>query len=222
MLEQIFHQKLKYGQKISEEEISEHLNVSRTPIREALRRLESQGLVEIVPKRFVQVITLNDKDIADLAIVRLNQSVLAAQLAVFHGSNSDFKKLSEIDFECDKAIENHDIYTKLKMDAEFHRAFTAIGKNPILSKIQNEIFLKVCLFQSIKYMDETKIDFSKIQNHKIIIDALYTRDLNNVITTVVQHLSKFYNLSYDNYLIPVSIFDSHASKLPNQYKKITI
>ena len=216
ILEQIFHQKLSYGQKVLEEEISKDLEISRTPIREALRKLESDGLVEILPKRCAQIVTLTEKDIRDLGIVKLQLDFLTAQLAIFHGSNADFKRLEQINDEMHRAVEDKDIYTALKKDMEFHKTYMSISGNPQLMQFQSQIQLKILLYQSIRMRDTEHTMDASVYDHQSIIEALYSREPEQVLSHIIPHLAAFYGLDIDVYSVMVADFMRGRAKVPEE------
>ena len=219
ILEQIFHQKLSYGQRVPEEEISKDLGISRTPIREALRKLESDGLVEILPKRYAQIVTLTDEDIKNLGIVKLQLDFLTAQMAIFHGSNADFKKLEVINQEMHKAVEAHDIYNALKMDMEFHKTYISISGNPQLMQFQSQIQLQILLYQSIRMKDARHTMDVSVYDHQSIIEALYSRDTEQVLSHIIPHLASVYGLDIDIYSVMVADFMHGRTKVPEEAHK---
>lgn len=219
ILNQIFQRKLSYGQKIPEEEISQYLGVSRTPIREALRKLESDGLVEILPKRFAQVVTLGEDDVKKLGTVKLQLDFLTAQLAVFNGSNADFKRLEEINEEFGRALRENDIYNVLKKDMEFHRTYTAISGNSLLMNFQSQIQLKISLYQSIRMKDSSYFMNNSIHDHQAIIDSLYSRDTEQVLSHIIPHISAFYGLDTDVYSMMLLDFRPGKDKVPREARR---
>ena len=130
IMKMLLKQEIKCGEKISEENISERLNISRTPIREALRLLASQGLLVIYPKRFAEVVTFSENDKQQIGIVRLNQDIFSAKLAIQNGSNADFLNLSRIADECEQYAKEDDMYMRITTDCRFHLMLAEIGKKP--------------------------------------------------------------------------------------------
>ncbi|MBP2025917.1 GntR family transcriptional regulator [Peptoniphilus stercorisuis] len=220
ILEQIFHGKFVYGQKIPEEEISEYLGISRTPIREALRKLESDGLVEILPKRFAQIVTLEDETIKELGIVKLQLDSLTAQLAVFNGSNADFQKLEDINRSLSHAIEKKDLYNVLKKDMEFHKTYTEIGGNNLLTNFQSQIQLKIALLQSVKLKENPELMNHSAYDHKDIIESLYLRDTEKVLQYIIPHISEFYGINADVYSMMIADFSNGRNAIPKGITKI--
>ena len=200
----ILGKQVQCGERIPEEKIAKQLGVSRTPIREALRRLSNEGLINIYPNRFAEVITFDEESIKELGVIRINLDTLAVQLAIHNGSNADFLKLKEIADECYEAAKKGDIPNRIKKDSEFHLMLAQIAGNSILVKLLKELYLKIQLLQASKYRD---IDDSlkKIEHHHIIVDKLMERNVDEVVKLIQRHLVEFYNLNPDS--IWTTVFD---------------
>lgn len=221
VLDQIFQQKLSYGQKISEEEIAQNLNVSRTPIREALRKLESDGLVEILPKRFAQIVTLTEDDMRQLGTVKLQLDFLAAQLAVHHGSNSDFAALERTNESMADALARDDHYQLLRQDAEFHQAYIRISGNALLVRFHHQLQTRISLFQSISLREKPDMMSHSLEDHQAIIDALYSRDVNNLLHVIVPHIVRFYNIDASVYSLMLADFSNGRNPIPPSTTQLT-
>lgn len=214
VLDQIFHQKFSYGQKISEEEIAQSLNVSRTPIREALRKLESDGLVEILPKRFAQIVTLTADDMRQMGTVKLQLDFLAAQLAVHHGSNSDFTSLERTNEALGKALADHDPYNTLRLDAQFHQEYMAISGNDPLVRFQHQLQTRISLYQSISLREKPDMMSHSLEEHQAIIDALYSRDISRLLHVIVPHIVRFYDIDASVYSLMLADFGGGRTPIP--------
>lgn len=220
VLDLIFRQELSYDQKIPEELISQNLKISRTPIREALRKLESDGIVTILPKRFAKVVTITEEDMRQIGIVKLQLDFLTAQLAVLSGSNLDFQRLETINADMAEALRANDMYNALKKDLEFHTAYIAISGNALLSQVQSQIRLKIALYQSIKLKESPDMMHGSIQSHHDIIEALYSRDAENVLSVIVPHISSFYNIDANIYSFMLADFTPGRSHIPKKAKEV--
>ena len=108
------------GSKISEEMISSQTNTSRTPIREALRRLDAEGLVVLHPNRCAQVVEFTKKDIHDMGLMRICLDIIACRLAILNGSNADYYRLQMLAEKCSEAAERLDMREQIRLDSEFH------------------------------------------------------------------------------------------------------
>ena len=147
----ILHLEFHPKERISEESIAQQTGISRTPIREALRQLSNDGLITIYPKRYAEVAYYDNEMIRQIGTLRLSQDILAAQLAMYYGSDSDFDALDSIAKKCEEAGRQDDVYGRFQLDSEFHLKITEIGQNDLLLKYQKELYLKVHLIQIIKY-----------------------------------------------------------------------
>jgi Transcriptional regulators len=208
IMKALIMQEIKCGERISEENIAERLNISRTPIREALRLLASQGLVTIYPKRFAEVVSFSEKDRNEIGIVRLNQDVFSAKLAIQNGSNADFLSLSNIADECEKYAKEGDRYMRVTTDCRFHLMLAKIGKNQVHASFQQILYQKICLLQAANYVD-VEDSLIKISHHKQIIEGLMKRDSGITIRAIVEHMKKFYNLEESEYAFMLSYFETN-------------
>lgn len=200
IMEMLIRREILPGEKIPEEKIASKLDVSRTPIREAIRLLAAEGLVNLYPNRFAEVIVLSKEDIHDLGIIRLDHDMLAGRFAIYNGSNADFTELAEIAEQCSEYAEQGDVYNRIIYDAHFHNKLTDIGGNPILSRFQKELYQKICLFQAMEYSD-VQDSLHKISHHSKIIQALINRDEEEYAEAVREHLIKFYELENSKYKV---------------------
>jgi len=211
IMQMLIKQEIKCGERISEENISERLNISRTPIREALRLLASQGLVIIYPKRFAEVVTFTETDRHQIGIVRLNQDVFSAKLAIQNGSNADFLNMSRVADECEKYAKLDDMYLRITTDCRFHLMLAEIGKNQVHTAFQQILYQKICLMQAANYVG-AEDSLQKISHHRQIIDGLVQRDAGKTIHAIVEHLKKFYRLEESEYAFMLSYFENEAKR----------
>ncbi len=198
IMQMLLRQELKCGEKVPEEKIASLLNVSRTPIREALRILAAQGLVNIYPKRFAEVVTFSREDIHEMGVIRLNHDILAAKLAIYNGSNADFMELEAISKKCVAYSAEGDIYNRIISDAEFHTKLSQIAGNALLTKFQIELYQRICLLQATEYRNIPD-SIQKIAHHEQIIEGLVKRDETLVIAATTEHLIQFYDLRNSKY-----------------------
>lgn len=204
--ELIANNKLKCGDKISEQRIIKDLNVSRTPIREAIQRLSSEGVVENLLNHSSTIITIDRQFLIDLAVMRLEIDTLAVRLAVYNGSNRDFNRLQKIADECIQAAKDGDKLARISLDMDFHRALAEIGNNRFLLDIQYGLQKKTQLWL-IQYT-KTSLDlFDTIEDgHYAIINALRNRDMDAALNAVKEHLIDFYNVQ--EYLEETGLFNN--------------
>jgi len=190
--ELLLTKKLKCGDRINEQSLEEELGVSRTPVREAVRRLSNEGIVTLYPNRFAEVITFDENSIKELGMVRITMDCLSAQLAIQNGSNRDFDILKDLAEKCDAAHLENNWYDQFKFDSQFHMKLIEISKNDLLINLQKSMVLKTRLLQT-EQLDEDST-YCDVAQHGAILNALYNRDLDDVLENTTRHLATFYHL----------------------------
>lgn len=121
--EQIVAGDLKLGSAISERAIAESLDVSKTPVREALVQLKSEGLVSVIPQRGAFVFTLGARDVIEICEFRLAIESAALGLSIARNRESLVSDIAQIVARMEKAQTENDIRHYLRLDTEFHAAF---------------------------------------------------------------------------------------------------
>ena len=190
---QILSLELKPGQRVNEESISSSLQISRTPVREALRRLENDGLVTIYPKRYAEVTAYSPEAIQTIGIVRLSQDILAGRLAIYYGSDAEFSQLQTLADKCEERSMAHDLPGRIAADLAFHLKITEIGKNTLLMKSQQELYLRIHLIQ-IQYAASWDDTTERMEHHAGLIKALTARDEKAFVNTLCSRFLELYDL----------------------------
>ncbi|MBX8935479.1 GntR family transcriptional regulator [Enterococcus gilvus] len=193
LLEMILTKKIMPGEKIPEIGISEKLKVSRTPVRDAMKRLENEGLIEIFPNRFAQVKDYSLQEIQDIGAVRLALDTLAVRLAALHGSQLDYMKLIELAKECEKASKEGDLILRSKADCDFHMALSNISKNSSLIKMQKSLYLSI-QFIMIHHPNPSNDEARHLHQHFELVQALSENKEKEAVEIITDHLSSFYSL----------------------------
>lgn len=191
--EMILHLDVKPGEKIPEEKIAKFVGGSRTPVREALRRLSAEGLVRIYPRRFAEVAYYDEKAVQELGTVRLAQDILACKLAIRYGSPEQFKHLAMLAERCQHGAELGNIYDRIVFDSAFHLYIAEIGGNQLLLENQRKVYLMVHLVQISKYTG-VEDSLRQISLHQEILTALQKRDIHLVQQACCEHLQDFFAL----------------------------
>ena len=196
--EQIFHMDLLPGEKISELQISSQLNISRTPVHDAVRRLAAEGLVTIQSKRSAVVAKFTDKEIKDIGSIRLVQDILSAELASYYGSAADFEQLEHLATVCEEAAEQGNFYKRIHADGDFHLKIAEISGNTNLYQHQYSVYQQIHLIQISKY---TSIEDSLLQihHHLPIIEALRNGEIAKLRKLICMHIQDFFQI--DPYLL---------------------
>ena len=190
ILNLILNMELKPGDRIPEVTIAQELGVSRTPVRNALKQLENEGLVVIYPNRFVQVATYDEEMIQNLGIMRIAVDSMAVRLAIFRGSNEDFHRLRTLAEKCCIIDENAGRLERIRNDYLFHLQLSIIARNPVLEKYQSQFLRQMEVMLSYRFVEAMTASVT----HLMIADAIEARDEELAVKLTTTHLAEFYHL----------------------------
>ena len=195
ILHQIMTKQLMPGEKIPETKIAQEFHISRTPVRDAIRQLSNDGLVEIFPNRFAQVKEFSKDEITEIGTLRVSLDVMAVKLAGLFGSRADFLQLNELAEACSAAYEAGDGESRRKLDCDFHVKLAEIAGNALLLKFQRELCMKV-EFIMLHYPITVEDECSHLRQHHELAEALMEHDETRAVELIISHLSSFYVLKY--------------------------
>lgn len=193
ILNLIMSKKLMPGDKIPETKIAQEFNISRTPVRDAMRLLSNDGLIDIFPNRFAQVKTYSNEDIAEIGTLRIALDTMAIKLAALYGSRADFLRLEELAQACTDAFEKGESDQRRAFDSQFHLELANIAGNELLIKYQKELYLRV-QFILLHHPNIIEDEIYHIKQHHEIAQALLNGKEQTALAVVVEHLTSFYNL----------------------------
>lgn len=163
------------GTRMMEVELAEDMGVSRTPIREAIRKLEKEGLVSIEPRRGAYASDISIKDMVDVLEVREFLEGMAAGLAAKKINDEEIETLKKATATYKKAVENGNTEEIIKEDELFHKLIVDCSGNKTLIQMINQVQELALRFRYIYYED-----FSRYRNmpyeHQEILDAILSGD----------------------------------------------
>jgi DNA-binding GntR family transcriptional regulator len=162
------------GTRIAEPELAEKFGISRTPIREAFRQLESEGFITVVPRKGAIVASLSQHDIADFYDLKMVLEGYAARCAVKTLKESDLVKMETVNRQIEAASQKNDLRRLLDLHNEFHDIFLRSCGNEKLHAIVQNLVMQFRRFRLILAMPG-RIEGS-IRQHWEIIDAFRKRD----------------------------------------------
>ncbi len=172
----ILERELKPGKRLTEMEISNKYGISRTPIREAFRKLESEGFLTIVPRKGAIVTDLNEQTVLEFYQIKGALEALAGRLALKNFTEEDIKELEELNNKL-KSFEKED-NTSLedfnKIHNQFHRKFIVLSKNKLLIEILDNLTKRYLRFRLM--VEHTDFIDEVIAQHEEIIDAFKKND----------------------------------------------
>lgn len=184
--------KLEPGKRLMEIQMAEQLGVSRTPIREAIRKLELEGLVVMVPRKGAYVADVSIKDVLEVLEVRMVLEGLAASLAAERMSDSEIDELATICNEFENCYKNDDIEGMIEKDVEFHDCiFNATG-NHKLNQISQGLREQVYRFR-VRYISRYNKAKELVDEHQAIFNAIKNRDSESAYKYGTEHIENLTN-----------------------------
>jgi DNA-binding GntR family transcriptional regulator len=167
--------KLKPGQKIIMSEIAKKYGLSEIPVREAVRRLESDGFVNFTPHVGAVVTEIDEKEFIEIYLIRIELEALATRLAVPYVSDKDVEYLTRINQEMETAIEKKS-YEKLgNLNRKFHLRIYQSAPYPYLNNMLRDLWEKAERTQSVFAYVPERAEAS-VKEHINIINALKKKD----------------------------------------------
>jgi DNA-binding GntR family transcriptional regulator len=166
---------LKAGSRVSEPELAERYGISRTPIREAFRQLESEGYLTVIPRRGAVVSEFSQKDVEDFYAIKSILEGYAARQACIKLTDRELDKLQANNNKLSELADHSDIKTFFKIHNDFHDMFIKAADN---EKLRELITSVVTRFQRLRFMSLSLPGRMQIvvQEHGKIIEAFRRRD----------------------------------------------
>lgn len=179
----------KENQELRESTIGKELGVSRTPVREALRQLELEGLVHIIPNKGAYVRGISSQDVKDIYMIRSHLEGLCARWATEHITEAQIEEMEEIlllsEFHLHKNKEQIDQVSKL--DESFHKILYRASNSRILEHVLSDFHKYVKLARTTSVSKENRAEES-ITEHKEILDAIKNNDADRAEYLANQHV----------------------------------
>jgi len=180
---------LKPGERLMEVQLAEKMGVSRTPVREAIRKLELEGLVCMTPRKGVHVAELSVKDIIDVLEVRATLDGLATALSASRITDDEIKELNRINTQLITNMEKENLPGIVKKDVEFHEVIYRSSRNEKLLQIINNLREQVQRFRII-YLKDISSPKEIIKEHQSIIEAITSRNPEAAQSLAEKHIQK--------------------------------
>lgn len=182
----IITERIANGRALSEQEYADAFGMSRTPIREAFRRLHHEGLIEIIPHKGTYVRTLSSTEVIHNYEIAEALEGMIVFLATANITDEDRRELQVCIDEMTRAQEQHDVEHWVEMDEAFHRLIFARCENTILVKqrlnLQGQIF-RSRLLKTMPWLDKKTSN----EEHKRILAALRDNDPELARTQIHRH-----------------------------------
>ena len=175
--------------RLDERRLSEQLNISRTPVREALARLEQEGLIEIVPRRGIYIVRKSKAEVIEMITVWAALEGMAARLITEVATDKEIASLSELfaTLDGDAVRANIDEYSDRNI--KFHQALLDLSRCSLLRETADNLFIHMRSIR-VRTIGETDRADKSIIDHMHIIDALDARD-----TELAERLAREHTLN---------------------------
>ncbi len=178
---------LKPGERLMEVHLANKLGVSRTPIREAIRKLELEGLVTMIPRRGAEVAQITEKSMSDVLEVRRAMDALCAELACDRITEEELEKLKEACEGFEQAVKTKNVKKIAQADVALHDIIVDATGNKRLIQLVNNLSE-----QMYRYRFEYIKDFSQherlVEEHRIIYESIVKKDKETASEAAKVHI----------------------------------
>lgn len=177
------------GAKLNERELTEVLQVSRTPLREAIKMLAAEGLVELLPNRGAIAVALSETDVRNTFEVMAGLEALSGELAAQRITAQELAEIKAMQFEMMAAYTRRDLSNYYRLNALIHSAINAAAKNPVLAVTYNQVNARLQALRFRSNQDDEKWERAA-KDHEKMIQALTARDAPAMRDILLTHLFK--------------------------------
>ena len=178
---------LKPGERLMEIQLAQRLGVSRTPIREAIRKLELEGLVIMIPRKGAEVAHITEKDMRDVLEVRCTLEELAVELACKHVTPEYIAELRAANKIFESAIVSRDLMSIVDADVQFHDVVYSMTGNARLIQIINKLREQMYRYR-LEYIKDARSHSILISEHEDIIDKIEKNEVDAAKSVIRQHI----------------------------------
>ncbi|MCR5023671.1 MAG: GntR family transcriptional regulator [Lachnospiraceae bacterium] len=201
---QILHGELKPGERLMEVALAEKLGVSRTPVREAIRMLEQEGLAVILPRRGAHVASIDNKQLEDMLEARRTLEAFTVNAACGRISKDQIAELRECNERFREAIKSDDTVAMADADYIFHEAIARAAGNTRIMEILQHLREQLFRYQ-YEYLKDTKDHKHLVDEHEVMCRAFEEGDNNKAVEVIKLHIDDqelgiYYHLENENKL----------------------
>lgn len=180
------------GERLVEISLSQSLGVSRTPVREAIRKLELEGLVVMVPRKGAYVASITEQSLRDVLEVRIVLELFAVKLACERIHEAGIRELESLHRDFTLAVVSNDQLDIAQKDEQFHDAIFRAGGNKRLISIINNLREQFYRYR-LEYVRDIPSHKGLVQEHEALIAAIRERNADKAQRLMRQHLENQQN-----------------------------
>ena len=193
--------KYEVGERINEVALSKKYGVSRGPIREALRQIEQEGLVEYERNKGCTVTSLDRGTIYESSAIRCSLECLAVEMAECRFSNNNLSELEEIVDNLSGACQDRDINKLIKLDEDFHAAIVKNSKSQKLYHMWKSLEGEMAAIFYFDVKNKKNISYKTIkQNHQNLLNYLRKGNVEETVYVIKEHYMGAYERQGQNQL----------------------
>lgn len=190
--EAIINATLKPGERLMEIQMAEEMGVSRTPVREAIRKLELEGFVVMIPRKGAYVAGISMKDIADVFEIRAAMEGLAAGLAAERITEEEMESLERILVKIGENVQNNDLEQLIEADTQFHEILFKASRNERLVQIVSNLREQIQRFRTASLSTPGRMKYA-LEEHKKIVEAVSERNVELAQALAREHIENAEN-----------------------------
>ncbi len=194
--------RLKHGSELTEEQMATDFGVSRTPVREAVRRLAEMGVLVVRPRCGLEVASFDADDLEQIAILRAELECLSLRLAMTRITDDEILALTRSADMCDTKLKAKDRVEVFRADSRFHLLLAEFSGNLHLADTLRRLDVKVQLCRMVFCASMSKIKMS-VQCHRPLLEAIRRRDVRLAEKLLRDHI-----------LQSVQVFQSSTNSRP--------
>ena len=188
----IIHDELPPGTRLTESVLCERLHVSRTPLREALKLLAHEGLVEILHNRGARVVKLTLEDARHLFEVIGGLESMAGRLACEQITDAEICEIRAIHYQMQAHFIRRDLPDYFRLNQAIHKRIVGAARNPVLTATHENLNTRLLRARYLASQVDQERWAAAMREHELIIDALVRRSADETADLLLQHLHHKY------------------------------
>lgn len=183
----ILRGELKPGERLMEIQLANKLGVSRTPIREAIRKLELEGLVLMIPRKGAEVAEITEKSLRDVLEVRGSLEELAVDLACERITKEQLEELKEAASEFEEALKSGDLTEYAEADVRYHDVIYRATDNQRLVQLLYNLREQMYRYR-VEYLKRQEVHQTLLKEHQYIIECIENRNKECAKAAIRMHI----------------------------------
>ncbi len=180
---------LEPGERLMEVQLAEELGISRTPVREAIRKLEQEGYVIMMPRRGTYVSSISVRDVKEIFEIRSALETLAAVLATIRIEPEELDRLRALLTEIEGHIKNNDMDKIVATDVEFHGLLYQVSRNERLVAIISNLMEQLARFRTLSMSYPGRLQ-ETLAEHRAMVEAIAAGDVDAARDAAERHMEQ--------------------------------